>query len=109
MSAGGGSAQKSPERRLRHDRRFLPHPRRRRAGGLHRRPSGRQRAGCAEARALSASPSTRCTVHSSLGQTGRASCRERVCQTVSLSVVAVSLKKKQKKKYKEHHKYSTNQ
>src|SRR3546814_16859687 len=28
---------------------------------------------------------------------GRASCRERVCQYVSLSVVAVSLKKKKKK------------
>src|SRR3546814_11621724 len=29
---------------------------------------------------------------------GRASCRERVCQYVSISVVAVSLKKKKKKK-----------
>src|SRR3546814_19684589 len=29
------------------------------------------------------------------GQIGRASCRERVCQYVSISVVAVSLKKKQ--------------
>src|SRR3546814_19918732 len=30
------------------------------------------------------------------GQIGRASCRERVCQSVSISVVAVSLKKKNK-------------
>src|SRR3546814_17000098 len=30
-------------------------------------------------------------------QIGRASCRERVCQYVSISVVAVSLKKKKKK------------
>src|SRR3546814_18282191 len=30
---------------------------------------------------------------------GRASCRERVCQYVSISVVAVSLQKKTKKKY----------
>src|SRR3546814_17715450 len=31
------------------------------------------------------------------GQIGRASCRERVCQYVSISGVAVSLKKKKKK------------
>src|SRR3546814_19775242 len=31
-------------------------------------------------------------------QIGRASCRERVCQSVYISVVAVSLKKKKKKK-----------
>src|SRR3546814_19297691 len=34
---------------------------------------------------------------------GRASCRERVCQYVSISVVAVSLKKKKKNKYEESH------
>src|SRR3546814_12188557 len=33
-------------------------------------------------------------------QTGRASCRERVCQYVSISVVAVSLKKKKSEKTK---------
>src|SRR3546814_15219268 len=33
---------------------------------------------------------------SQLGQIGRASCRDRVCQYVSISVVAVSLKKKTK-------------
>src|SRR3546814_20211341 len=33
-----------------------------------------------------------------LGQIGRASCRERVCQYVSISVVAVSLKKKERLK-----------
>src|SRR3546814_18333670 len=32
--------------------------------------------------------------HGNAGQIGRASCRERVCQYVSISVVAVSLKKK---------------
>src|SRR3546814_16978652 len=32
-------------------------------------------------------------------QIGRASCRERVCQYVLISVVAVSLKKKKKNKY----------
>src|SRR3546814_19121390 len=32
------------------------------------------------------------------GQIGRASCRERVCQYVYISVFAVSLKKKEKKK-----------
>src|SRR3546814_16930708 len=32
------------------------------------------------------------------GQIGRASCRERVCQYVKISVVAVSLKKKRHKK-----------
>src|SRR3546814_18792121 len=31
-------------------------------------------------------------------QIGRASCRERVCQTVSISVAAVSLQKKHKKR-----------
>src|SRR3546814_10987368 len=34
------------------------------------------------------------TVRIDLDQIGRASCRERVCQYVSISVVAVSLKKK---------------
>src|SRR3546814_123354 len=34
-------------------------------------------------------------------QIGRASCRERVCQNVSISVVAVSLKKKNKHKIKQ--------
>src|SRR3546814_11731019 len=38
----------------------------------------------------------------SLGTIGRASCRERVCQYVYVSVVAVSLKKKTR--YKEKHK-----
>src|SRR3546814_14967192 len=37
---------------------------------------------------------------------GRASCRERVCQYVSISVVAVSLKKKQHKQVNIHDKYS---
>src|SRR3546814_20313092 len=38
------------------------------------------------------------TAERSLGkQIGRASCRERVCQYVEISVVAVSLKKKKKK------------
>src|SRR3546814_14733615 len=35
--------------------------------------------------------------HNASGKIGRASCRERVCQYVSISVVAVSLKKKTKK------------
>src|SRR3546814_12935921 len=33
-------------------------------------------------------------IHSCVAKIGRASCRERVCQYVSISVVAVSLKKK---------------
>src|SRR3546814_18231566 len=36
------------------------------------------------------------------GQIGRASCRERVCQYVSISVVAVSLKKKINELYSKH-------
>src|SRR3546814_17921720 len=36
---------------------------------------------------------------STLAEIGRASCRERVCQYVSISVVAVSLKKKKKEIY----------
>src|SRR3546814_17751182 len=36
-------------------------------------------------------------IFSPLEQTGRESCRERVCQYVEISVVAVSLKKKTKK------------
>src|SRR3546814_11321570 len=36
------------------------------------------------------------------GKIGRASCRERVCQYVSISVVAVSLKKKLMRKYRAH-------
>src|SRR3546814_6689693 len=35
-------------------------------------------------------------------QIGRASCRERVCQYVSISVVAVSLKKKKKRQKNQH-------
>src|SRR3546814_16714489 len=42
-----------------------------------------------------------------LGQIGRASCRERVCQYVWISVVAVSLKKKKKTKETNNHSYST--
>src|SRR3546814_18048136 len=38
------------------------------------------------------------------GEIGRASCRERVCQYVSISVVAVSLKKKQANKIDNMHK-----
>src|SRR3546814_11800757 len=37
-------------------------------------------------------------IGSSIEKIGRASCRERVCQYVEISVVAVSLKKKQEKK-----------
>src|SRR3546814_15582251 len=37
-----------------------------------------------------------------IDQIGRASCRESVCRYVSNSVVAVSLKKKRKKKNKKH-------
>src|SRR3546814_15234204 len=36
------------------------------------------------------------------GEIGRASCRERVCQYVSISVVAVSLKKKQTRVSAQH-------
>src|SRR3546814_19951928 len=39
------------------------------------------------------------SAHTYLGKIGRASCRERVCQYVWISVVAVSLKKKKKQKY----------
>src|SRR3546814_16001265 len=41
-------------------------------------------------------------------QIGRASCRERVCQYVSISVVAVSLKKK-KKRAQRHYKITQSQ
>src|SRR3546814_15853765 len=41
------------------------------------------------------------------GQIGRASCRERVCQYVSISVVAVSLKKKQQDRLLQHRKLIT--
>src|SRR3546814_17073900 len=45
-----------------------------------------------------------------IGQIGRASCRERVCQYVEISVVAVSLQKKQKYKTIHHcHRNSDNQ
>src|SRR3546814_11558024 len=37
-----------------------------------------------------------------IGEIGGASCRERVCQYVSISVAAVSLKKKARKPYKRH-------
>src|SRR3546814_14375814 len=37
------------------------------------------------------------------GKIGRASCRERVCQYVSISVVAVSLKKKKEKRNRQKH------
>src|SRR3546814_13455102 len=43
---------------------------------------------------------TRPRIHA-LRQNGRASCRERVCQYVEISVVAVSLKKKKRNKDKE--------
>src|SRR3546814_18978175 len=44
---------------------------------------------------------------SPLMKIGRASCRERVCQYVSISVVAVSLKKKKKKATYKRHKDET--
>src|SRR3546814_14254658 len=39
---------------------------------------------------------------SGIGEIGRASCRERVCQYVSISVVAVTLKKQQKQTTEYH-------
>src|SRR3546814_20753560 len=43
-----------------------------------------------------------------LAKIGRASCRERVCQYVSISVVAVSLKKKKQHHYLYNNEYSSN-
>src|SRR3546814_16073263 len=72
----------------------------RRGGGAARHCRGRANRGRRRARAHKRrGPRPRCALLSAprsapFHQIGRASCRERVCQYVSISVVAVSLKKK---------------
>src|SRR3546814_14196978 len=83
--------------------------------GLRRIPGGavRDRVGCGVPRNCRqplyrrvrrsgtgvAAAQSRAVVQRLRREIGRASCRERVCQSVSILVVAVSLKKKEKHKY----------
>src|SRR3546814_13247866 len=52
-------------------------------------------------------PFDQCLSRMRAWQIGRASCRERVCQYVSISVVAVSFKKKHTKQHTDHVRHRT--